>query len=628
MEDRTNQLMNFVLNDQKHLRRYLESPSVFKQQKKSLLKQELNTNSKPLLKGQFFSYSKLLKNFKLFYFELYNNILIKYQDKTKAPPVEHVYLQYCQIGEENEIIGDSVAYGITLQNEEEIAKLVTDKFNSHKVWMKALRKFCRQTNFTHRYKVETRMYDHFYRCVDKKKKMYAAVKIVNKKGLKPEQKQFVNQEIQIFRRIQSPLLPRLKKIYEDESYIYMTFEYFQGEDLFRIVCASKLEEIAIATLTHHVLKGLKSLHSQNVFHGNLKLENIIFGATQREENEIFLINLKYNEEITEFYRERLIKKGTNLYVAPEVLEGGKIGPEMDMFALGVCVFYMAFGKYPYSRIEKITQTSSNTPITNNTTGNQNGQQNNQQNNQTNSNNIAKYKYDLDLKILENLQKEKKLNPSKTNNHILSASGIDFLMRLLDVNPETRLQASQALTHHWFINFTTKPTDSKKIAEFRQSKKMQSLITILECSEMSERELDHTRLSKLRGLTFQSIHTQQTNRTQTNITDVNYMNKSQNQNNQNSINNMNTSFYNNINNNNDVSTVYTQGGDFISDEGSVLNNLMQTLVQPLQPKLKNRDRGQTNPQISSAYNSTEQTSTKFEYTRAKSNSMHDDTQKII
>lgn len=94
-----------------------------------------------------------------------------------------------------------------------------------------------------------------------------------------------------------------------------------------------------------------------------------------------------------------------------------------------------------------------------------------------------------------------MNPSKASNHILSASGIDFLMRLLDVNPETRLQVNQALTHHWFINFTTKPTDNKKLAEFKQSKKMQSLLTILECSEISERDLDHTRLSKIRGLTY-------------------------------------------------------------------------------------------------------------------------------
>jgi hypothetical protein len=45
-----------------------------------------------------------------------------------------------------------------------------------------------------------------------------------------------------------------------------------------------------------------------------------------------------------------------------VLEGGKIGQEMDMFALGVCVFYMAFNKYPYSKIEKVPAGSS-LPIT-------------------------------------------------------------------------------------------------------------------------------------------------------------------------------------------------------------------------------------------------------------------------
>lgn len=30
------------------------------------------------------------------------------------------------------------------------------------------------------------MYDHFYRCIDKEKKVFTAVKIVNKKGLKAE----------------------------------------------------------------------------------------------------------------------------------------------------------------------------------------------------------------------------------------------------------------------------------------------------------------------------------------------------------------------------------------------------------------------------------------------------------
>ena len=86
---------------------------------------------------------------------------------------------------------------------------------------------------------------------------------------------------------------------------------------------TKLEEIAVATLAYHILKGLKMLHNHNYFHGNLKLENIIFTTTKKD-NEIFLINFKFFEDINnEVFREKLIKKGTNKYIAPEILENKK-----------------------------------------------------------------------------------------------------------------------------------------------------------------------------------------------------------------------------------------------------------------------------------------------------------------
>ena len=55
-----------------------------------------------------------------------------------------------------------------------------------------------------------------------------------------------------------------------------------------------------------------------MYHGNLKLENIIF-STNKKDNEIFLINFKYGESCEEL-RDKLIKKGNNLYIAPEVLD--------------------------------------------------------------------------------------------------------------------------------------------------------------------------------------------------------------------------------------------------------------------------------------------------------------------
>lgn len=89
--------------------------------------------------------------------------------------------------------------------------------------------------------------------------------------------------------------------------------------MLKISTNSKLEEIAVATLAYHILKGLKSLHNQGYYHGNLKLENIIF-STSKKDNEIFIINFKYIDEQSEMYRDKLIKKGNNFYIAPEILE--------------------------------------------------------------------------------------------------------------------------------------------------------------------------------------------------------------------------------------------------------------------------------------------------------------------
>lgn len=197
--------------------------------------------------------------------------------------------------------------------------MVTDKFQIHKVWCKNIRKYCKLQNFIGRYRVDVKLYEHFYRCVDKKKKIYTTVKIVNKKDYKSDIRMFIEQEISIMRRIQAPIIPPLKKIYEDESYIYLTYHELYGEDLRKLIVSSSLEEIAIATLAYHILKGLKALHLHGVFHGNLKLENIIFSSNKKA-NQIFFINYKYSEEFNESYRERLIKKGFNDYIAPEVLE--------------------------------------------------------------------------------------------------------------------------------------------------------------------------------------------------------------------------------------------------------------------------------------------------------------------
>jgi len=86
------------------------------------------------------------------------------------------------------------------------------------------------------------------------------------------------------------------------------------------------------------------------------------------------------DEVCEEYREKLIKRGNNFYVAPEVLEDKPFNQNIDLFALGVCLFFMIFNKFPYTSIEKEKLSE-------------------------------KYNYVLDLSVLEEIQKTKKKDPT-------------------------------------------------------------------------------------------------------------------------------------------------------------------------------------------------------------------------
>ena len=151
--------------------------------------------------------------------------------------------------------------------------------------------------FTYRFYVYKRISKHFYQCIDKKKKLFVSVKIINNTGLKPVQKQLLSNEISLLRRIKCDILPKLKKIYEEKNNLFLRFDSFFGEDLLKIYDSS-LSEMAISRYTFFILKGLRSLHSQGVFHGNINLENIIISPGSIRD-DIFLINFKYLDEISE-----------------------------------------------------------------------------------------------------------------------------------------------------------------------------------------------------------------------------------------------------------------------------------------------------------------------------------------
>jgi serine/threonine protein kinase len=58
----------------------------------------------------------------------------------------------------------------------------------------------------------------------------------------------------------------------------------------------------------------------------------------------------------------------------------------------------------------------------------------------------------------------KKNPNQKN--AISVSGIDFLLKILEEDQSKRISSKEALNHHWFINFTTRPTENSKLKKFK------------------------------------------------------------------------------------------------------------------------------------------------------------------
>jgi serine/threonine protein kinase len=122
---------------------------------------------------------------------------------------------------------------------------------------------------------------------------------------------------------------------------YMAMEYATKGELFDLILQTeKLSEEIARYYFIQLLDSLEYLHLKGVHHCDIKLSNI-------------LLDGDYNLKLTDFglSSRKLMNetmKGSGEYMAPEILLGERYnGPLVDIFAAGVVLFVMVFGKMPF-----------------------------------------------------------------------------------------------------------------------------------------------------------------------------------------------------------------------------------------------------------------------------------------
>ena len=122
----------------------------------------------------------------------------------------------------------------------------------------------------------------------------------------------------------------------------------------------ELTESLARTYFQQIAEAIDYLHSRQICHRDLKLENILI-CSEDQNNPIIKIS---DMGLSKFVDQTMLKTicGTRPYLAPEILDAArslgtqKYTVQVDCWALGVILYELLFGKKPFSE-ERNTELS-------------------------------------------------------------------------------------------------------------------------------------------------------------------------------------------------------------------------------------------------------------------------------
>ena len=278
-----------------------------------------------------------------------------------------------------------------------------------------------------------------------------AMKIIPKENIieNEDGTKFVD-EIEILKNLEHPNIMKIYECFNDKENVYIVSEFCdEGDLLGKMEKLRTLNQIVVKFLMDQILNAIAYLHSNHIFHGDIKLENVMLYKTSLRESRRFSRinkdlnrNKKLQNDIEKSFNNKtfmskksitliddmndyeiklidfgcskyLVKKkdnklsgivGTSIYCSPEVIDN-LYDEKSDEWSCGILMYIMLCGEPPFQG-------------------------------------------ETEEEIFENIKKGK-LSFSKPEFSNVSDNCIDLIKKLLAPNKDNRIKASEALRHPFF-----------------------------------------------------------------------------------------------------------------------------------------------------------------------------------
>jgi len=275
----------------------------------------------------------------------YNN-----EEKTKLEGMHNLSSCFIKENKESIVLGQKVfSFSIAFQPKSRTYYLL-DK-DSFKKWVSILSKAIGYLNFFDFYEMMDEIgvgkFGLVKLGVHKNTKKRVAIKIMKKEDMNNSDIELVKGELDIMMMCAHPNIVKLLDHFENMDFIFIVMEHLSGGDLgtFLEKRKCKVSEALMSNIMFQMANALEYLHRYGIVHRDLKPENIMLQSVS--ENPIIKIMDFGLSKIMGPSEKAADGYGTLTYVAPEVLVRQPYNKQIDIWSLGVMIFYGLTGTLPF-----------------------------------------------------------------------------------------------------------------------------------------------------------------------------------------------------------------------------------------------------------------------------------------
>lgn len=172
-------------------------------------------------------------------------------------------------------------------------------------------------------------------------------------GAEPTLRQAFLREAWIASRVSSPYVAEvIEPPAERRQALYVVMPFYEGETLESRIARPPLPGLAAGLrIAVPLARAVAALHRAGIIHRDIKPDNVVL----QEEGGLRLVDLGVARvpELEDFPAPDV--PGTPSYMAPELLAGAPGDAASDLYALGVTIYRLFTGAYPYGEIEPFSR---------------------------------------------------------------------------------------------------------------------------------------------------------------------------------------------------------------------------------------------------------------------------------